>query len=264
VKTIIARCFSFLWLDTDSWWIGALILLGALAFAVIFRYQLLVRLPLWLITHTIYRVRVHGAENVPATGPALLVSNHVSHLDALLVLASQKRRVRFMMWAPYSRMPVLRWIFRLLNVSPIDGSAGPRAIISALRAASDALANGEVVCIFAEGGITRTGFLLPFQRGFEQIVKRSPAPIIPVYLDQLWGSIFSFQKQRFFWKWPKQVPIPSTPRSVRHCRRRRRRSRCGRRCRRCRPSRRFAAPANAGPCIASSCAWPAVIRCGHA
>ena len=64
------------------------------------------------------------------------------------------------------------------------------------------------MCIFAEGGLTRTGFLLPFQRGFEQIVKRSPAPIIPICLDHVWGSIFSYQRRKFFWKWPKQIPYP--------------------------------------------------------
>ncbi|TMQ33760.1 MAG: acyl-[ACP]--phospholipid O-acyltransferase, partial [Planctomycetota bacterium] len=93
---------------------------------------------------------------------------------------------------------------------PIDGSAGPRAIVKALRAASEALAKGEVVCVFAEGGITRTGFLLPFNRGFAQILKRSPAPIIPVCLDHVWGSIFSHQGGKFLWKWPQKIPYPVT------------------------------------------------------
>src|SRR5439155_46266 len=75
-----------------------------------------------------------------------------------------------------------------------------------LRVASEALAQGDAVCIFAEGGITRTGFLLPFQRGFEQIAKRSPAPIVPVCLDHLWGSIFSYRGHRFLWKLPKHIP----------------------------------------------------------
>src|SRR4029077_2045552 len=72
--------------------------------------------------------------------------------------------------------------------------------------ASDALAAGDVVCIFAEGGITRTGFMLPFQRGLEQIVKRTPVPIIPVCLDHVWGSIFSYEGGKFFWKLPKRLP----------------------------------------------------------
>ncbi len=183
-------------------------ILGAVLLVFLLRYRLFVRLPLWLLTHSLYRLRAYGWRNVPATGPVLLVSNHVSQMDALFVLAAQQRKVRFVVWARFLRVPLLRWILRLAGVIPIDGASGPRAIIQALRAASDALARGEVVCIFAEGGITRTGFLLPFQRGFEQIVKRTPAPIIPVCLDHVWGSIFSFQKRRFFWKLPKQIPYP--------------------------------------------------------
>lgn len=191
----------------EYWWLG-LVLLGLLVVsAAIFRHAFLVRLPLWILTHTIYRVRVHGMENIPETGPALLVANHVSYIDALLILAAaNKRRVRFLIWAPFLSVPGLRVILRLANVIPIQGTAGPRAIIQALRTASEALANGEVVCIFAEGGITRTGFILPFQRGFEQIVKKSPAPIVPVCIDHVWGSIFSFQGRKFFWKWPKRLP----------------------------------------------------------
>src|SRR5262249_47367537 len=73
-----------------------------------------------------------------------------------------------------------------------------------------AIRNGEVVCIFAEGQITRIGHLLPFRRGFERIMKDQDAPIIPVALDGMWGSIFSFEKHRFLWKWPKRIPYPVT------------------------------------------------------
>jgi acyl-[acyl-carrier-protein]-phospholipid O-acyltransferase / long-chain-fatty-acid--[acyl-carrier-protein] ligase len=194
--------------DEIPWWAYLLGALFLLALAYLFRYRLFVRLPLWILKHTLYRLRVHGLENLPATGPALLVCNHVSHIDALLLLAAQKRRIRFVVWAPYLRFPGLRWLLRLANVIPIDSSSGPRAILQSLRAASDALARGEVVCVFAEGGITRTGFLLPFHRGFEQVVKRSPAPVIPVCLDNVWGSIFSFQGGRFLWKLPHRIPYP--------------------------------------------------------
>jgi acyl-[acyl-carrier-protein]-phospholipid O-acyltransferase/long-chain-fatty-acid--[acyl-carrier-protein] ligase len=202
----VASCLSVVWLGADFWWVLALVVAVLAGLAFWQRYRVLVRLPLWILRHTFYRVHVHGAENLPAEGAALLVANHVSYIDALLILAAQKRPVRFVIWAPYARMPFLRWILRAVRVIPIDGAAGPRAIIHALRTGGDALAQGELVGIFAEGGITRTGFLLPFQRGFEQIVKRTPAPIIPVYLDHVWGSIFSFQHQRFFWKWPKRIP----------------------------------------------------------
>jgi len=190
--------------DIPLWAILTAVVL-LLVVAYVLRYYLCVWLPIRILKHTIYRLRIHGKENVPATGPALLVCNHVSHIDAVLLLASQKRRIRFVVWAPYLRVPIMRAIMRMSKVIPIDAS-GPRAIIHSLRAASEALAQGDLVCIFAEGGITRTGFLLPFHRGLEQIVKRCPAPIIPVYLDNVWGSIFSYSGGRFFWKWPQRLP----------------------------------------------------------
>ena len=165
----------------------------------------LIYIPLWILMHTIYRVRAHGIENIPETGPALLVANHVSYIDPLVIMTALRRRALPRLGA-YAKLPFLRIILQLANVIPIQGTGGPRAIIQALRTASEALANGEVVCIFAEGGITRTGFLLPFTRGFEQIVKRSPAPIVPVCIDHVWGSIFSFQGGKFFWKLPKLLP----------------------------------------------------------
>jgi acyl-[acyl-carrier-protein]-phospholipid O-acyltransferase/long-chain-fatty-acid--[acyl-carrier-protein] ligase len=195
-------------LNEIPWWawvVGAALLA---AFAVVFRFWVFVKIPLWILSHTLYKLRVHGRENIPASGAALLVCNHVSYIDALLVLAAQRRRIRFLIWAPYTRLPGLRHLLRLANVIPIDSSSGPRALLQSLRSASEALAKGEVVCIFAEGGISRTGFLLPFHRGFEQIVKRGPAPIIPVCLDNVWGSIFSYYGGRFLWKWPIQLPYP--------------------------------------------------------
>ena len=91
---------------------------------------------------------------------------------------------------------------------PIDATSGPKAILKSLRTAGEVLNENDLVCIFAEGRFTRTGFLLPFHRGFEQIVKHNQAPIIPVCLDELWGSIFSFYGDRTLWKWPRTIPYP--------------------------------------------------------
>ncbi len=202
-------CFAWLEvLDEVPWWAFAAAGVVLLVAAYLLRYRLIIRLPLWILRHTIYRLRVHGLENLPATGPALLVCNHVSHIDSILLLASQKRRLRFLVWAPYLRIPLVKYVLRLANVIPVDPTSGPRAILQSLRNASDALAQGEVICIFAEGCITRTGFLLPFHRGFEQIVKRCPAPIVPVCLDNVWGSVFSYERGRFFWKLPNCLPYP--------------------------------------------------------
>ncbi|MFN4257971.1 MAG: AMP-binding protein [Gemmataceae bacterium] len=171
---------------------------------------LLYRPLLWLITHTIYRMRVLGREHLPAEGPALIVCNHVSYIDWLILLAAQRRFIRFVIWAPYTQMWGIRHLLRWAGAIPIDGASGPRSILKSLRAASDALQAGELVCIFAEGGLTRTGFMLPFHRGFEQILKHAPAPIIPACLDQVWGSIFSYWRGKVFWKWPLHIPYPVT------------------------------------------------------
>lgn len=191
-----------------SWLTVFLLVLGAVALVGWFRPRLLVRPFLWILTHTAYGLTVFGRENVPAHGPALLVCNHVSYIDWLLLLAAQRRFIRFVVWAPFARMWGLRHLLRWARAIPIDSSAGPRAIVASMRAASDALAAGDLVCIFAEGRITRTGFLLPFHRGFQQIVKRCPAPIVPVCLDQVWGSIFSYHGGKLFWKRPQELPYP--------------------------------------------------------
>ena len=185
-----------------------IIVLAALAVALWRWPMAFVRAFLWVLTRTVYRVRVVGLENVPKSGGALLVCNHLSYIDWLLLLAAQPRFIRFLIYAPYANLWGFRHLLRWAKVIPIDGSGGPRATLRALRSASDALAAGELVCIFAEGTVSRTGFLLPFHRGFEQILKRAPVPIVPVCLDQIWGSVFSFAGGKFFWKLPRHIPYP--------------------------------------------------------
>lgn len=170
----------------------------------------LLRFVLWILVRTIYRLQVVGRENFPLRGPALLVSNHVSFVDGLLVLASTHRFVRFLVYAPLTRIRGLGWLARSLRVIPVARDDGPREVVRSLRAATDALNAGEVVCIFAEGAITRTGQLLPFRGGVKRILSGTEAPVVPVYLDRVWGSIFSFKGRRFFWKVPRQIPYPVT------------------------------------------------------
>jgi acyl-[acyl-carrier-protein]-phospholipid O-acyltransferase/long-chain-fatty-acid--[acyl-carrier-protein] ligase len=170
----------------------------------------LLRFGLWLLTRTVYRVRVLGLENIPAKGGALFVCNHVSFVDALLLIASTDRPVRFMMFAGFYELPYVKPLARILGVIPISSEQNPRELIRSMQVASQAIRNGEVVCIFAEGQITRIGQLLPFRRGFERIMKDVDAPIVPVALDGVWGSIFSFKQKRFVWKCPRQIPYPVT------------------------------------------------------
>lgn len=181
-----------------------------LALVYVLRYWILIRIPLWVLSRLLYRIRIHGLENIPKSGPALMVCNHVSYIDAQLLLASIRRPIRFLIWAEFLRVFGVRQLLQVAKVIPINGKAGPRAIVKSLRMASEALANGELVCVFAEGGITRTGFILPFYRGIEKIVEKSPAPIVPVYLDHVWGSIFSYRGGKFFWKRPRKWRYPVT------------------------------------------------------
>ena len=99
---------------------------------------------------------------------------------------------------------------KTMRAIPINASTGPKALLRSMQAAKEALQAGDVVCIFAEGGISRIGQLLPFQRGLLRIIEGTTAPVIPVYLDELWGSIFSFSEGKFFWKWPRRWPYPVT------------------------------------------------------
>ncbi|HEV2446782.1 MAG TPA: acyl-[ACP]--phospholipid O-acyltransferase, partial [Candidatus Sulfopaludibacter sp.] len=169
----------------------------------------LIRFLLWMLTHTIFKIRIVGQENVPFRGPALLVSNHMSHVDGFLIGACVQRFIRFMVWKPYYQMKALNWFFRKTKAIPV-GTGNPRESVEAIRAARQELAAGHVVCIFAEGAISRTGNMLPFKRGLEKIVAGTDVPIIPVHLDRLWGSIFSFEGGKFFWKWPKRIPYRVT------------------------------------------------------
>ena len=168
----------------------------------------LLRLLLWLATHTLYRLDVVGRENVPARGGALLTPNHVSMADAAFLLASIDRPIRFLMFRGSYEHPLVKPFAKILGVIPVASDQGPREMIHSLRQATEALKSGEVVCIFPEGQMTRIGQMMPFRRGMERIIKGVDVPIIPVNLDGVWGSIFSFAGGRFLWKFPRRVPYP--------------------------------------------------------
>jgi acyl-[acyl-carrier-protein]-phospholipid O-acyltransferase/long-chain-fatty-acid--[acyl-carrier-protein] ligase len=187
---------------------SALATLWATAYVLWLLPDSLLRLLLWIATHTLYRLDVAGRENVPARGGVLLTPNHVSMADAALLIASIDRPIRFLMFKGSYEHPLVKPFAKILGVIPIASDQGPREMIHSLRLATDALKNGEVVCIFPEGQMTRIGQMLPFRRGMERIIKGVDVPIVPVNLDGVWGSIFSFSGGRFLWKFPRRIPYP--------------------------------------------------------
>ncbi|MEQ8821968.1 MAG: MFS transporter [Sumerlaeia bacterium] len=170
-----------------------------------------VRCALLLLTRAVYRMTVRGEEKVPAKGGALLVSNHVSFADALLLLAATHRAPRFVIFEDMYEKPLVKPLAKLANCIPISTKMPAREVLKRLHEASQALRDGDLVVIFAEGQLTRTGNLLPFRRGLERIMKDvENVPIIPTHLDRLWGSIFSFSGGTFFRKLPGRIPHPAT------------------------------------------------------
>lgn len=168
----------------------------------------LIRLFVVLITKIFYRIKSAGLENVPVTGGALLISNHVTWVDALLIAATQQRRVLYMMERSIYETWWINPLFRLMKVIPVSTKDNPRLIIESLRTAREALKDGYMVCIFAEGTLTRNGNMREFRGGFERIVKGTDIPIIPVYLGGAWGSIFSHYHGKLLSSFPRAIPYP--------------------------------------------------------
>ena len=154
---------------------------------------------LLIVVRLLYRVRVVGLENMPKQGGVLLVCNHVSYVDVIILGILSPRPIKFLSYEGFERSWITRLIMRTMRTIPVAESKAKDAI----HKASDALKVGEVVCIFPEGHVTRNGGILPLSRGFELIARRANVPIMPVAIDGLWGSIFSFRDGKFFWKMPK-------------------------------------------------------------
>lgn len=171
---------------------AALLNLGVAAYIYTVVPEFLYRFIAWLVTLLMYRIRVTGAERIPREGPAVLVCNHVSFVDWLLVSSACARPARFVMYHKFARIPVARHIVRRGKVIPIAPLTESRELlVKSFDLIAEALEEGEVVCIFPEGAITRDGKLGSFQRGIEKILKRTPVPVVPMAIQGMWGSFFS-------------------------------------------------------------------------
>jgi 1-acyl-sn-glycerol-3-phosphate acyltransferase len=154
--------------------------------------EYLLRFVAWIASRIVYRFRVSGDEHIPTEGAAILVANHVSFVDAVLLMAASPRPIRFIMDHQIFKVPVLGWMFKLAKAIPIapqrvDAGTYERAFAEARRV----LDEGDLLCIFPEGGITKDGTLQPFKGGIMKILETHPVPVVPIALTNLWGSFFS-------------------------------------------------------------------------
>jgi len=174
--------------------------------------EFLMRFLAWLIINVVYRIRPTGLENIPHKGPAVVVCNHVSFIDPIILGGSVVRPMRFVMYYKIFQMPFLSFIFRNAKAIPIASKAEDEDLMNAAFEKVDAeLAAGNIVCIFPEGGLTTDGEVQRFRPGIEKIIARRAVPVIPVALGRLWGSWFSRRKQGGIRKLPgrlfARVPI---------------------------------------------------------
>lgn len=195
---VVAAIVSALLLNKANLSIPGLLLATALMNAAVAIYiytlvpEFLLRFIDWVLIHTLYRIRTQGLENIPVHGPALLVCNHVSFMDPMLVMGCVTRPVRFVMYYKIFEMPLLRFIFKSAKAIPIAGAKEDAALMERAFAEVDKeLAAGNIVCIFPEGGITRDGSMQPFRPGVERILAARAVPVVPLAVRGLWGSIFS-------------------------------------------------------------------------
>jgi 1-acyl-sn-glycerol-3-phosphate acyltransferase len=161
--------------------------------------EFLMRFLAWILIHTIHKVRGIGTEHIPEQGPAVLVCNHVSYLDAVVLMACSPRPVRFVMDHNIFKIPLISWIFRTAKTIPIAPAKEDKWLMEkSFIDIAQALEEGELVCIFPEGRLTGNGDINQFKGGIMKIIERTPVPVIPMALRGLWGSIFSRDKTNPF------------------------------------------------------------------
>jgi 1-acyl-sn-glycerol-3-phosphate acyltransferase len=169
-------------------------ILNALVAAYIYTLtpEFLLRFICWMLISFAYRLRVKGLENIPDTGPVIVVANHVSYVDALVISAACRRPIRFVMDHNIFKTPGMVWVFKQMKAIPIaSAKENPEMMERAFDRVKQALSEGEVVCIFPEGKLTKDGEMAAFRPGIERIVAETGAPVVPLALRGLWGSFFS-------------------------------------------------------------------------
>ncbi|MEM7600308.1 MAG: 1-acyl-sn-glycerol-3-phosphate acyltransferase, partial [Verrucomicrobiota bacterium] len=166
--------------------------------------RLFFRITMLPVVQLLYRVRRAGVDFVPREGGVLLLANHVSYIDAFVMYLTSPRPVRFVVLESYLSVKPIAWFLKLFGAIPIRKTHAKEAINRTVAA----LKEGDVVCLFPEGGLTRLGVIYEFKKGFELIVRKSGCPVVPVYMDGLFNSIFSFERDRYFKKKPLGFSCP--------------------------------------------------------
>jgi acyl-[acyl-carrier-protein]-phospholipid O-acyltransferase/long-chain-fatty-acid--[acyl-carrier-protein] ligase len=212
---------AFDWLDAVTAVAGLVLLYAALAWV----FPPVLRPLLWLLVRVMYRFTVHGRDRVPASGGVLVVCNHVSYVDWLVLWVACPRDPTFVLWSTYDRSPVLRFFLSWVRKNTIridERTDHPHAVAESLRNVAAALDAGKLVVMFPEGRLTRGGNMLPFGRGVERVLAetKTDGAVVPACTDGLWGSVFSYRGGRAFWKWPRAIrprvavmfgsPVPQT------------------------------------------------------
>jgi len=221
---VVAAVMAMLILGPAGLEIPDLFLISAILNAVVAVYifslvpEFLMRFLVWLLIHTIYRVRVTGMDHIPDEGPVIIASNHVSYVDPLILGGMIRRPVNFVMYHRIYNIPLLRFVFKTGKAIPVAGrSESPEILEAAFRRIHEVLAGGDVLGIFPEGRITEDGEIQPFRAGVEKVVSEQPVPVVPVALCNLWGSLFSrrdpLHKRRPYKLWARiemriGAPIP--------------------------------------------------------
>ncbi|MCH8057933.1 MAG: MFS transporter [Proteobacteria bacterium] len=225
---VTAAVMAMLLLGPAGFSIPELFLMTAILNAVVAIYiftvvpEFLMRFLVWMLIHTIYRVSVKGIDNIPAEGPVIVASNHVSFADPLIIGGIIRRPVNFVMYYKIFRIPVLNFIFRTGKAIPIASRAEhPEILDQAYRRIHQVLDCGDVLGIFPEGGITHDGNIQPFKSGIDKIIGEKPVAVVPVALCHLWGSLFSRRdpllKRRPYKLWAKielRIGTPIPPQEV--------------------------------------------------
>lgn len=167
--------------------------------------EFLMRLFAWFLISVVYRIRSKGMDNIPHEGAALLACNHVSFVDPLILGGFIRRPVRFIMYYKIYNVPILKWVFKAAKAIPVAGyKEDPVMFEQAFVSVKQALEDGDLVCIFPEGGLTPDGTLQDFKSGLDRIIKETPVPVIPMTLNNLWGSIFSRKDKNILDRRPRK------------------------------------------------------------